>query len=306
MPKPNKKSMKLKVKTNCSTQESLQDTLSFFGVNCHRPYYISSGNPIFEYPSNAFRIDFYAICICTAGDINIEVDNQEYHISKNKILVSAPTTIIRFSQVSPDFRMKLLFFDKTFLLKHIVNPFFIEQLVFFKNSTFTLVNSHDKQIDKLLKLIDYLKEVTLRTTRFTADIIRTIIFNLLLEIADELALADQMAVDSTQETHNLFYKFTDLVQRHSNQYREVQYYADQLFISNKYLINIVKKASGKTPHEIIDESLLKEAYVLLGNPEKTISQISYEIGFNSISAFGRFFKKYSTISPSEYRKRQNM
>lgn len=89
MPEPNKKSMKLKVKKNCNAHESLQDTLSFFGVNCHRPYYISSGNPIFEYPSNAFRIDFYAICICTAGDINIEVDNQEYHISKNKILVSA-------------------------------------------------------------------------------------------------------------------------------------------------------------------------------------------------------------------------
>ena len=306
MPESNKKSMKLKVKTNCNAHESLQDTLSFFGVNCHRPYYISSGNPIFEYPSNAFRIDFYAICICTAGDINIEVDNQEYHISKNKILVSAPTTIIRFSQVSSDFRMKLLFFDKAFLLKHIVNPFFIEQLGLFKNSTFTLVNSQDKQIEKLLKLIDYLKEVTLRTTRFTADIIRTIIFNLLLEIADELALADQIATESSQESNNLFYKFTDLVQRHSNQYREVQYYADQLFISNKYLINIVKKASGKTPHEIIDESLLKEAYVLLGNPEKTISQISYEIGFNSVSAFGRFFKKYSTLSPSEYRKRQNM
>ncbi len=306
MPKPNKKSMKFKVKTTYNTHESLQDTLSFFGVNCHRPYYISSGNPIFEYPSNAFRIDYYAICICTAGDIDIQVDNQEYHISTNHILVSAPTTIIRFSQVSPDFRMKLLFFDKAFLLKHIVNPFFIEQLGLFKNSTFTIVSYQDKQIDKLLKLIDYLKEVTLRTTHFTADIIRTIIFNLLLEIADELASKDHNTTESGQETNNLFYKFTDLVQRHSNQYKEVQYYADQLFISNKYLIQVVKRASGKTPHEIIDEHVLKEAYVLLGNLEKTISEISYEIGFNSISAFGRFFKKYATLSPSEYRKRQNM
>ncbi|WP_293952087.1 MULTISPECIES: helix-turn-helix domain-containing protein [unclassified Sphingobacterium] len=306
MSESNKKSMKLKVKKNCYTHESLQDTLSFFGVNCHRPYYISSGNPIFEYPSNAFRIDFYAICICTAGDITIEIDNQEYHFSKNRILVSAPTTIIKFSQVSANFRMKLIFFDKAFLLKHIVNPFFIEQLGFFKNSTFTIVSAKDNLIDKLINLIDYLKEVSLRTTHFTADIIRTVIFNLLLEIADELASKDQDPMESVQETNNLFYKFTDLVQRHSNQYKDVQYYADQLFISNKYLIQVVKRASGKTPHEIIDEHVLKEAYVLLGNPEKTISEISYEIGFNSISAFGRFFKKYATLSPSEYRKRQNM
>ncbi len=306
MSESNEKSMKLKVKKNCYTHESLQDTLSFFGVNCHRPYYISSGNPIFEYPSNAFHIDFYAICICTAGDITIEIDNQEYHFSKNRILVSAPTTIIKFSQVSANFRMKLIFFDKAFLLKHIVNPFFIEQLGFFKNSTFTIVSAKDNLIDKLINLIDYLKEVSLRTTHFTADIIRTVIFNLLLEIADELASKDQDPMESLQETNNLFYKFTDLVQRHSNQYKDVQYYADQLFISNKYLIQVVKRASGKTPHEIIDEHVLKEAYVLLGNPEKTISEISYEIGFNSISAFGRFFKKYATLSPSEYRKRQNM
>jgi len=306
MSESNKKSLKLKAKKNCYTQESLQDTLSFFGVNCHRPYYISSGNPIFEYPINAFRIDFYAICICTEGDITIEIDNQEYRFSKHRILVSAPTTIIKFSQVSANFRMKLIFFDKAFLLKHIANPFFIEQLGFFKNSTFTIVSANDNLIDKLIKLIDYFNDVTLRTTRFTADIIRTIIFNLLLEIADELATEQQIPADSTQETNHLFYKFTDLVQRHSNQYKDVQYYADQLFISNKYLIQVVKRASGKTPHEIIDEYVLKEAYVLLGNPEKTISQISYEIGFHSISAFGRFFKKYATLSPSEYRKRQNM
>ncbi len=306
MSESNKKSMKLKAKKNCYTQESLQDTLSFFGVNCHRPYYISSGNPIFEYPSNAFRIDFYAICICTEGDITIEIDNQEYRFSKHRILVSAPTTIIKFSQVSPNFRMKLIFFDKAFLLKHIVNPFFIEQLGFFKNSTFTIVNANDNLIDKLIKLIDYFNDVTLRTTRFTADIIRTIIFNLLLEIADEFATEQQIPADSTQETNHLFYKFTNLVQRYGSRYKEVQYYADKLFISNKYLIHVVKRASGKTPHEIIDEYVLKEAYVLLGNPEKTISQISYETGFHSISAFGRFFKKYSTLSPSEYRKQQNM
>jgi AraC-like DNA-binding protein len=73
-------------------------------------------------------------------------------------------------------------------------------------------------------------------------------------------------------------------------YRTVQFYAEQLCISNKYLIEIIKKSSGKTPHEVIDEALLKEAYVMLGNPELTISEIAFELQFNSASAFGRFFK----------------
>jgi len=298
--------MKFSIKINPNTHDSLQDTLSFFGVDCNRPYYISSGNPLFEYPRNSFRIDFYAICICTAGTITVEIDNQEHTLSQHSLLVSAPSTIIKFTAVSKDFRMKLLFFDKLFLLKNIANPFFIEKLGLFNNATFAIIPEAEKLAGKLLRLLEYLREVTLRATRFTPDIIRTIIFNLLLEIADVLAVEDQHAVETIQEANSLYFKFTDLVQQHCSQSKDVKYYADRLFISNKYLISIVKKASGKTPHEIIDENLLKEAYALLGNPEKTISDIAYAIGFNSISAFGRFFKKYSMLSPSEYRKRQNM
>ena len=68
----------------------------------------------------------------------------------------------------------------------------------------------------------------------------------------------------------------------------------------------IKKASGKTPHEVIDETLLKEAYVMLGNPDITISEIAFDLQFNSASAFGRFFKKHTALSPSEYRNKENI
>lgn len=298
--------MKYTTKMNPRTHDSLQDTLSFFGVDCHRPYYISSGNPLFEYPSNSFRMDFYALCICTAGTIHVEIDNHTYTLSQDSLLISAPSTIIKFTEVSKDFRMKLLFFDKLFLLKNIANPFFMEKIGLFNKTSYAVLPAAKNLVLKLLKLLDYLSEVTLRTTRFTPDIIRTIIFNMLLEIADVLAAEDRQRVENIQETNSLYFKFTELVQQHCHQCKDVKYYADRLFISNKYLISIVKKASGKTPHEIIDENLLKEAYVLLGNPERSISDIAYAIGFNSISAFGRFFKKYAMLTPSEYRNRQNM
>ncbi|WP_260392516.1 helix-turn-helix domain-containing protein [Empedobacter falsenii] len=56
----------------------------------------------------------------------------------------------------------------------------------------------------------------------------------------------------------------------------------------------------------MDEYLLKEAYVLLGYSEKTIVQIALDLGFNSSSSFGRFFKKYTSISPQQYRKQQHI
>ncbi|QNL49849.1 AraC family transcriptional regulator [Olivibacter sp. SDN3] len=286
--------------------ESLQETLSFYGVKYNKPYYISSGNPIFEFPKEAFRMDFYAFCICLSGKIDLEIDNRHYCIGLNNFLVSAPATIIRFVHISKDFRMKLLFFEKNFLLKNISNPFFIEKLSLFRNRAFSIVAPEAESSLRLLTLLDYLHKQAGRQGKFIEDIVRTIIINILLEIATLVNTQRAEKTDDTEETNNLFFKFTKLVQENATFRKDVQFYADKLFITNKYLITVVKKATGKTPHEIIDENLLKEACVLLGNPEKTIFQIALDTGFSSTSSFGRFFKKYAAISPQEYRKQQSL
>ncbi|NLR57706.1 AraC family transcriptional regulator [Chitinophaga polysaccharea] len=282
--------------------ESLKETLSFYGVQCNEPYYISSGNPIFEFPKKAFRMDFYAFCICVSGQVEVEIDNHSYHIGPNSFLISAPSTIIRIIRFSKDFRMKLLFFDKIFLLKNIANPFFIEQLSLFRNATFSVINPGEKHSSQLFAQLNYLQQQTGRTGRFMEDIIRVIIIQLLLEVATLVDNEKATMAGNMQDANNLFFKFTKLVRENALHYKDVQFYADKLFITNKYLINIVKKTTGKTPHEIIDEALLKEVCVLLNDPEKTISQIAMDTGFSSTSSFGRFFKKYVSISPQEYRK----
>ena len=141
---------------------------------------------------------------------------------------------------------------------------------------------------------------------FIDEIIRSIIFNILLEVAEITHRYADEPESKDQVISTIYLKFKKLVQEQILEHKTVQLYADQLHISNKYLIEIVKKTSGRTPHEVINEILLKEAYVLLGNPELTVSEIAFQLHFNSTSAFGRFFKKNTTISPSQYRTRQNI
>jgi len=285
--------------------ESLKDTLSFYGVLCNEPYYISSGDPIFEFPKTHFRIDYYAFCICAAGTIEVEIDNHSYHINPDSFIILAPSAILRIIRFSKDFRMNLLFFDKNFLLKNIADPFFIEKLSLFCNSTFSVIEPGEDEAQRLFSLLNYLKAQTGRKSRFLEDIVRTIIINLLLEVATLVDINRGEKEEDIQERNSLFFKFTRLVQSNATSIKDVQFYADKLFITNKYLINVVKKATGKTPHQVIDETLLKEICVLLGNPEKTISQIAIDTGFGSTSSFCRFFKKYVSISPQEYRKHQS-
>lgn len=59
---------------NPRTHDSLQNTLSFFGVDYHRPDYILIPNPVFAYASNSFRINIYAFYIGTVRTIPVETD----------------------------------------------------------------------------------------------------------------------------------------------------------------------------------------------------------------------------------------
>lgn len=286
--------------------ENLQDTLSFYSIDCRRSYYISSGNPIVKFPKTSFRMDYYTLCICTSGEIHIEIDNEKYHASANHFLISAPSTIIKFLKVSDNFKMKLLFFDKNFLIKNISNPFIIEKMNLFTKGSYSVVKTAEEKSLLLQRLLDYLKEKSDRKGKFTDEIVRTIIFNILLETAEIVEAQKGNLLEKEEGKKDLFLKFRKLIRENIKEQKSVAYYAEQLFVSSKYLIEIIKKASGKTPHQVINEMLLKEAYVMLGNPDITISEIAFQLQFNSISAFGRFFKKHTLISPSQYRIKENI
>ena len=283
------------------TYENIHDTLSFYNIDCRQSYYISSVKPIFEFPKVPFRMDNYALCICTSGEVSVEIDHYHYKASAHSILIAAPSTIVKFLETSQDFMMKLLFFDKNFLIKNISNPFIIEKMNLFSQGSYSIVQTNPKDSRVLQNLLAYLKKKSRKQGKFTEEIVRTIIFNLLLETAEILDAKHSKDPEKEEGKKYLYLKFNSLIRDYIRQRRTVQFYAEQLCISSKYLIEIIKKSSGKTPHEVIDEALLKEAYVMLGNPELTISEIAFELQFNSASAFGRFFKKHTSVSPSEYR-----
>lgn len=79
-------------------------------------------------------------------------------------------------------------------------------------------------------------------------------------------------------------------------------YADLLNLGLKTLAKLTKKYYNKTPGEIISEKIMMEAKRILYLNDKTIKEISYELGFEDHHYFSRFFKKNAGISAEEYRK----
>ena len=83
--------------------------------------------------------------------------------------------------------------------------------------------------------------------------------------------------------------------------RSIAYYAKLLCISPKHLSATIKIMSGQTASEWIDNYVIIAAKAMLRSSSKTIQQISNDLNFSNQSFFGKFFKKYVGVSPTEYR-----
>lgn len=101
----------------------------------------------------------------------------------------------------------------------------------------------------------------------------------------------------------LMQKFLSEVKMSYHKERKVQFYADRMNISIGHLFAVIKRVSGKSPGDWIDEYVVSEACALLKGSNLTILQISQELGFPSQSFFGKYFKRIKGISLKEYRER---
>ncbi|KAA1245201.1 helix-turn-helix transcriptional regulator [Aquimarina sp. RZ0] len=96
-------------------------------------------------------------------------------------------------------------------------------------------------------------------------------------------------------------EFNFLVEQHFKQKHTVTQYAELLYKSPKTLSNIFSKIGFKTPLQYIQDRVMLEAKRLLRYTTLHIKEIAFEIGFDDIQTFSRFFKKHEGVSPSEFK-----
>lgn len=81
----------------------------------------------------------------------------------------------------------------------------------------------------------------------------------------------------------------------------VTYFANQMHLSPNYFGDIIKKETGSSTQEYIQSKIIEIGKELIFNPEKTITEIAYDLGFKYPQHFMRLFKKREGVTPNEYR-----
>ena len=103
--------------------------------------------------------------------------------------------------------------------------------------------------------------------------------------------------------HEIFIRLIQLIDAHYTEERGVEFYADKLCLSPKYLSALSKSVCGFTVQELIFKSIIRKSISLLKNTQKNIQEIADFFNFPNASYFGTFFKKQTGMSPQQYRKK---
>lgn len=107
------------------------------------------------------------------------------------------------------------------------------------------------------------------------------------------------AVSSRQV--ELYNRLMALVAEHYRDARDVAFYAQQMRVTTKYLSQITRRLTDKSPKQVISDYLMREVERDLISTSLTIQEIAYQYGFETQSLFCKFFRNQRGCSPTAFR-----
>jgi AraC-like DNA-binding protein len=129
--------------------------------------------------------------------------------------------------------------------------------------------------------------------------IKTIIYDL----SNIIYLAQEgKQIVSKNRAEHIFGDFIEIVSHNYMKERTVSWYAEQMDITPKYLAEMVKQATNRSPNDWIDGYVIVEIRMLLKYTGKSIKEIAEIMHFTSQSFLGKYFKEHVGVSPKDYRK----
>ena len=251
---------------------------------------------IFRFPS---RLNALIIGVGTEGETSLTSNLQEFRLKKDSLFIFSPKHILQV-QSNNRFKAHLIVIAPDFLKRINIDtkrmmPLFLQ---FGSLPCMELTHAESQSLRSFISMVE--QELKGSETDFSRLIAATI-----YKVGDILThyLTEHPEVDSPihNRAEEYFRQFTELLGEHYKHERSVGFYARQLCITPKYLTTLIKRISGKSVSEWIDNYVILEAKTLLKYSNMSVQEIAYYLNFPNQSFFGSYFKRNAGMSPSQYK-----
>ena len=256
---------------------------------------------IFRFPS---RLNALIIGVGTEGETSLTSNLQEFRLKKDSLFIFSPKHILQV-QSNNRFKAHLIVIAPDFLKRINIDtkrmmPLFLQ---FGSLPCMELTQAESQSLRSFISMVE--QELKGSETDFSSEIIGGLIAATIYKVGDILThyLTEHPEVDSPihNRAEEYFRQFTELLGEHYKHKRSVGFYARQLCITPKYLTTLIKRISGKSVSEWIDNYVILEAKTLLKYSNMSVQEIAYYLNFPNQSFFGSYFKRNAGMSPSQYK-----
>ena len=252
-------------------------------------------------PKDPRKMNFILIGLCTKGQLRYRIDGKEQIINTGDILIVSEHQVIDGYNPSPTMEGLCIMMSVNFFHEIIKSVHDVSSLFVFAR-TQPVMKLERRECDAFKEYFAVIKQkISDKKNHFRKDLIRTLLLAMFYDVGNIIYRARNFGgVQIPSE--KAFTRFLRLVQGNCRRERRVSWYAQQLCISPKYLSLIVKRISGRTALEWIENYVTMELRVELKNSTKSIKEIAEDLNFPNQSFLGKYFKEHVGMTPSEYRK----
>ena len=252
---------------------------------------------------NDFQLNYHTHLFCHCGSLTFLFNDTRMKCKRGEFLFWFANSNLSDLKFSKDFRATVLLVENHFLNDNLPDQNWrIDATLHSRQYPVLLLNDISDRKRVLLNFQLLHDKFMDNKHRFYEEVLKLQMRLFIFEMWHTFANEYERRKRSLQ-TGTLYERFMSLIQEYCLKEREVQFYANKLHVTAKYLNFVSKQSSGITASEWIRRNAKERIILLLQNENLNIAEIADEMEFSSRSFFTRYVKKILDVTPSEYRNR---
>lgn len=264
--------------------------------------FTSSGHAVSTLPPR--HIEDFTLILCMNGVISMEVDSESWTLEAGNLLILGGHHTLGYAEATGDADAFLMVLSRKFLDNVSLDLNLLDNIRL--NPTHRPIIKLEENEMRLLGQyfgLVYQNTVTNTAGLFARGIARSLVAAMIYQLL-QFGISHNMAETSGPSTRRDKYvrEFFKLLQSDYRKERTLNYYADKLCITPKYLSALVKESTGTAATAWIDRRVIMDAKNLLRFSGLTIQQVAYELGFSSQASFGKYFKHATGQTPTQFKR----
>lgn len=250
-----------------------------------------------------FRCGIYIVCV--SGECEVSTGAETFRLSDQTELIFLTGTLLHRLHASDDFKVRMLLFPKDVFLKAFLpidSPY-----LNYANEHPCYTHTPDARSQTTWKQLciwmDLAKMFFSGNYRTQYEDLQEYNFlqGLLLWLFN--TVPEKLEINPKYTRQQLLcQQFLQLIREYGATEHASSFYAGKLCVSTRYLHRATTAClEGRSPKQLIEEQLVAEVKVLLGDPDQTVTSIAEQLNFPDQSYLTRFFKRHTGQSPKQYR-----